>query len=108
MEVFEGGCYTFVMAKTEKQVKFEDAIGQVEAIVEQIESGEVGLEQSLAKYEQGMKLLGDCRGILDKAEKRIAQLKVEGKGKVKIKIPGGDKSSDGSCAVEEEDQGRLI
>jgi len=53
---------------------FEEAVVQLEQIVTAIESGQIGLEESLAKYEQGMELVKRCRGILDKAEKRIEQL----------------------------------
>lgn len=67
------------MAKA-KPLKFEEAIEQLEAIIEGIESGDVGLEQSLAEYEKGMKLIGQCRGILGRAEKRITELTKDGQG----------------------------
>ncbi len=47
---------------------------QVEAIVARIESGEVGLEQSLAEYEKGVKLLKQCRDILQRVEQKIEDL----------------------------------
>jgi exodeoxyribonuclease VII small subunit len=53
---------------------FEEAVAQLEQIVAAIESGQIGLEESLAKYEQGMELVKRCRGILDRAEMRIEQL----------------------------------
>ena len=53
---------------------FEESVAQLEQIVAAIESGQIGLEQSLAKYEQGMELVKRCRAILDSAEKRIEQL----------------------------------
>lgn len=59
------------------QPTFEQAIDQLETIVEQIESGEVGLEEAIAKYEQGAALIKRCRAILGAAEKKIAELKVE-------------------------------
>ena len=64
------------MAKrsTDKQPSFEQAIDSLEDLVEQIESGEVGLEEALARYEQGQALIKRCRGILDKAEAKIAEL----------------------------------
>jgi exodeoxyribonuclease VII small subunit len=61
------------MAK-EKTPTFEESVAQLEQIVAAIESGQIGLEDSLAKYEQGMALVKRCRGILDSAEKRIEQL----------------------------------
>ena len=59
---------------------FEQSVAQLEQIVAAIESGQIGLEESLAKYEQGMALVKRCRGILDKAEKRIEQLTEGDKG----------------------------
>ena len=63
------------MAKKEdKPLSFEDAVGQLETIVQAIESGQIGLEESLAQYEQGMELVKQCRSVLDRAEKRIELL----------------------------------
>ncbi len=56
---------------------FEEALEQLEAIIERIESGEVGLEESIGQYEQGAKLIRHCRSILDRAEKKIEELTVE-------------------------------
>lgn len=71
-------------ATTDKELSFEDAIDRLEDIVEQIESGEVGLEQALSQYEQGQGLIKRCRGILDKAEQRIAELTVDAEGRPTI------------------------
>lgn len=60
-----------------KPPTFEQAIEQLESIIEGIESGEVGLESSLEQYERGMKLIRHCRGVLDRAEQRIETLTVE-------------------------------
>jgi exodeoxyribonuclease VII small subunit len=57
-----------------KDPKFEDAIEELEAIIAKIESGESGLEESIAQYERGVKLLGRCKGILQVVEKRISEL----------------------------------
>ena len=63
----------------EKKTTFEQALGKLEAIVEQIESGEIGLEESIARYEEGITLIKQCRTILDAAEKKIQLLaKAEG------------------------------
>jgi exodeoxyribonuclease VII small subunit len=68
------------MAKEEKPKTFEESVADLEKIVAAIESGQIGLEESLAKYEQGMELVKKCRGILDRAEKRIEQLTQSGDG----------------------------
>ena len=70
------------MAKANKKedlskLKFEDAIGQLEKIVDEIEAGDVSLETSLAQYEKGMALIKHCRGILQKAEKKIEKITEE-------------------------------
>lgn len=61
-----------------KTVRFEQAIDQLESLIDQIESGEIGLEDALKQYEKGMALIKQCRQILTAAEKRIAELTVEG------------------------------
>ena len=71
-------------ATTDKELSFEQAIDRLEDIVEQIESGEVGLEQALTQYEQGQALIKRCRGILDQAERRIAELTQDAEGKPAI------------------------
>ncbi|MEM6333607.1 MAG: exodeoxyribonuclease VII small subunit [Planctomycetota bacterium] len=55
-------------------VSFEEAIARVEAIVERIESGEAGLEESIAEYEKGAALIKRCQAVLGRAERRIAEL----------------------------------
>lgn len=62
------------MAKRDKQLKYEEALDQVEQIIDQIESGEIGLEKAIEQSKQGMQLIKHCRDILDRAEKQIAEL----------------------------------
>ena len=50
---------------------FEEALAELEQILSDIEGGEVGLEESLTKYERGQFLIQHCRSILGKAEKQI-------------------------------------
>ncbi len=59
---------------TKKQPTFEEALKQLETLTEQIERGEIGLEESITKYEQGMKLVAQCRSILNRAEQRVREL----------------------------------
>ncbi|MBN1845159.1 MAG: exodeoxyribonuclease VII small subunit [Sedimentisphaerales bacterium] len=60
------------MAKTSnKKMTFEQALGELEKIVEQVEEGKIGLEDSIDQYAQGMQLIKHCRDILEQAEKRI-------------------------------------
>lgn len=62
------------------QPTFEQAMEQLGAITEQIESGDIGLAESLTQYERGMKLIKRCRTILETAEKRIAELSSDAQG----------------------------
>ena len=71
-----------------KEPSFEESVAQLEKIVAAIESGQIGLEESLTKYDQGMELVKKCRGILDKAEKRIEQLHETPQGLVAERMEG--------------------
>jgi exodeoxyribonuclease VII small subunit len=62
-----------------KKMTFEEALAKLEEIVTQIEGGKVSLEESIAKYAEGIELIALCRGILDSAEKKI-QLLAKGEG----------------------------
>lgn len=53
---------------------FEEALTELERILTEIESGEIGLEESLARYERGNFLIQHCRSVLGAAEKRIELL----------------------------------
>lgn len=72
---------------TKQQLTFEEALENLETIVSQIESGEIGLEESIAKYAEGAKLIKHCRGVLDSAEKKIQQLTTGADGQL---VPGED------------------
>ncbi len=50
---------------------FEEAINELEKIVLELENGELSLDESMKKFEEGMKTSKYCTDILDKAEKRI-------------------------------------
>jgi exodeoxyribonuclease VII small subunit len=56
---------------------YEQAIEQLEQIIAKLESGEIGLEDGIAQYESGMKLIAHCRSVLDRAEQKIRELSVE-------------------------------
>jgi exodeoxyribonuclease VII small subunit len=67
------------MAKNQKkndisEKGFEESIKELTEIVSRIEQGEIALESSLEQYERGMALIKHCKGILEKAEKRIEKI----------------------------------
>jgi len=61
--------------------KFEDCLQRLEQIVDQLEKGDIPLEQALALFEEGMKLSNDCRAELENAEGKVEILLKQG-GKI--------------------------
>ena len=61
------------MANKEMEWKgsFEEAMTRLEQIVSMLEEGKAGLDESLAIYEEGVKLVKYCHSTLDKAEQRV-------------------------------------
>lgn len=53
---------------------FEESIKELEKIVESLERGDIGLEESLDLFEKGIKLSKACNEMLDKAEKKVSVL----------------------------------
>ena len=50
---------------------FEETIVELEKIVADLESGDLTLDESMKKFEEGMKASKHCTEILDKSEKKI-------------------------------------
>jgi exodeoxyribonuclease VII small subunit len=59
---------------SEAEETFETAVNQVEKIVESLERGEPDLAVALARYETGVRLLNQCYGLLERAERAVALL----------------------------------
>lgn len=63
------------MAKTANSPKsFESAIAELESIVQEMETGNITLEQALEHYQRGAGLLKYCQETLQAAEQRVLQL----------------------------------
>lgn len=62
------------MAKAAKPQSFEAAQAELEALIADIERGELTLEASLAAYQRGGELLKFCQAQLDAAEQQIKML----------------------------------
>jgi len=58
--------------------KFEDCLQQLEKIVEQLERGDLSLEQSLKLFEEGVQLSNSCRQELEAAEGKVEILMRQG------------------------------
>lgn len=57
--------------KIPKSTKFEDALGELEAIVESLETGEQSLDTSLEQFERGVALSRFCQQSLSEAEQKV-------------------------------------
>lgn len=55
-------------------LSFEEALAQLETIVQKLETGEVPLEESIALYEKGAALRAHCDAKLKAAEEKVAQV----------------------------------
>ena len=57
--------------ETSGDPSFEEALAQLEAIVEEMEDGQLPLEDLIARYESGSRLLKRCESILKSARERL-------------------------------------
>ena len=72
------------MSKAAKATEptFEEALGKLESIVETMESGDLPLDQLLARFEEGTRLARLCQAQLSTAELRIRQLESQSTGEI--------------------------
>lgn len=63
-----------------KTMSFEDALKELESIVDRLEKGDVELEASIAIYERGEALRAHCDGLLRKAEARVEKISLNQDG----------------------------
>jgi exodeoxyribonuclease VII small subunit len=75
----------------EEAPSFEVALERLETIVEELEGGSLSLEESIARYEEGMRLSRRLTQTLDQAEQRIERL-VEDEGEEPDARPEPDES----------------
>lgn len=54
-----------------KEMSFENAMQELEEITGKLEKGKLSLDESVASFEEGMKLAKKCNNILEDAEKKI-------------------------------------
>ena len=57
-----------------KETNFETSMEQLEKIVQELEKGDLNLDDSIKKFEQGMKISKECNQFLENAEKKITVL----------------------------------
>lgn len=57
-----------------QELTFEEALAQLESVVRDLEDGHLGLNDSLLRYEDGVRILRYCHGALNEAERKILLL----------------------------------
>jgi exodeoxyribonuclease VII small subunit len=81
--------FEFPMSSKSKQpgapLNFENAMDRLEAIVEQMESGKLALEDLIVRYEEGMSLVKTCQERLASAEQKIEVIARNSTGKPVVK-----------------------
>jgi exodeoxyribonuclease VII small subunit len=69
------------MTRGKKGLNFENSLAELESLVEELEEGELSLEDSLKAFERGIKLTRECQVALTRAEQKVQQL-IEENGSV--------------------------
>ncbi|MBO4290066.1 MAG: exodeoxyribonuclease VII small subunit [Lachnospiraceae bacterium] len=59
------------MAEKKKELTMDEAYAQLQAVLEKMESGDLGLEESFKLYEEGLGLVKLCSSKLDEIEKKM-------------------------------------
>ena len=72
------------MTKQDKEMQFEEAFKRLEAIVGNLESGDLSLEESMKLFEEGIGLTEACKSRLEDAEQKIKLLLKDSDGKLSL------------------------
>jgi exodeoxyribonuclease VII small subunit len=80
--------------KDSQELKFEEAIADLEQVVEQLESGDLSLEDSLASFEKGVGLVRYCNQKLSEVEKKVELLVKDKQGQLQLKAFGNGPAED--------------
>lgn len=75
------------MSKKANDLQFEDALEQLETIIQSMEDGDTALADLVAKFEEGSKLLKVCQDKLKEAELKIEQLNLKTGELAAIELP---------------------
>ncbi len=54
-----------------KKITLEESFENLDGLIEALQSGDLTLEESFKKYEEGMKLIKNCNDAIDKVEKKL-------------------------------------
>jgi exodeoxyribonuclease VII small subunit len=83
---------------------FEQALQQLEQIVQKLEKGELPLEDSLALYEDGIRLSRLCHGKLEEAEGKIETLLKDARGEPALDAQGRPRTTPLVAPEDEDDR----
>lgn len=73
------------MASADEKLGFEDALKELEATVDRLESGTLSLEDSLAAFERGIGLVRELNGTLHEVEQRVeVLLRADGESSLEV------------------------
>ena len=72
------------------EMSFEDAMVELEGVVDGLDQGDVPLERSIALYQRGAALKAHCEGLLKAAEEKVARITLDGDGRPTGTAPLGD------------------
>lgn len=89
-------------AADDKDPGFEESISELEAIVAAMEEEQLPLEELVAKYEQGTRLLARCETVLAAAKKRLLTIAASARGEDSLD-PGGPLPHDPAASPDEPD-----
>jgi exodeoxyribonuclease VII small subunit len=67
-----------------KEMSFEDAMKRIEEIVDELEKGDLALDDSLKRFEEAVKLARVCHNKLEGAEKKVSMLIKSGEDKFEL------------------------
>ena len=70
--------------KNLEQITFEEAIKELENIVDDLERGEVSLDEAVSAYERGSKLKNICQERLNDARMKVEKIKQDESGQISI------------------------
>ena len=93
--------------KAQKCENFEDALSELESVAKELESGELGLDAAIARYEEGITYARFCQKKLEEAERRIEILQ-KGRDGSAVKSRIGVSEETGEIENDDEVQGSLL
>jgi exodeoxyribonuclease VII small subunit len=76
----------------DKEFSFEKSLAELQKLVEALENGNVGLDESLALFERGVELVRLCNKRIDEAEQRVLTVRVADDGTVETVAFEGERA----------------